>query len=147
MQRYTRGLELDGPQTELDREGPSPSPSIERDLEATIFAMAARVERLASQFPSQRLVSKRRAAVVLGVSRGRTLDRLIEEGIIRTVRIGNRDKVPMSEIERLVLEGAPNVPPPRSAASKRTAGPRSTKRPPNLAAELAKARAIKVSDL
>jgi excisionase family DNA binding protein len=108
--------------------------------------LAVKVTRFTDRQPPQRLLSKREAARLLGVSRGRTLDLLIKSGTIRTVVIGTRAKVPMSEIERLMTEGAPAEPMP-VVAIRRAAQRRIDHRPPNMTVELAKARALRVSDL
>lgn len=57
------------------------------------------------------LLSKRKAARLLGVSRSRTLDALIDSDQVRTVRLGGRLRIPLAEIERLQVEG-PGVPAP-----------------------------------
>lgn len=115
-------------------------------MRAAVAGMADELKALAARLPAQRALSKRQAAQLLGVSRGRTLDRLIREGTLRAVLIGTRSRIPMSEIERLLQEGAPS-PLPARPAPRRSPAPRATRRPPDVAAELAKARAIKVSDL
>lgn len=51
------------------------------------------------------LLSKREAARLLGVSRGRTLDALLSSGQVRAVHIGRRLRVPLAEIERFQAEG------------------------------------------
>lgn len=117
------------------------------DLEQVITTMAARVERIATQVPAQRLLSKRQAAALLGISRGRTLDRLIEAGIIRAVLVGKRTRIPMAELERVAVDGAPAKSAATRVAPKRREPPRPSSRPPNPDRELAKARAIKISDL
>lgn len=96
--------------------------------------------------PPQRLLSKRHAATLLGVSRGRTLDRLIAEGAIRTVTIGTRTRIPVAELDRLLVEGAPSAPLP-AVPVRKTVVRRNDRRPPNVAQELAKARALRISDL
>ena len=115
-------------------------------MRVAVEQMAEQVRALATRLPAQRALSKRQAARLLGVSRGRTLDQLIRDGTIRTVRVGTRSKIPMAELERLLVEGAQAAPRPlvpvRKAATRRV-----NTRPPNLAQELAKARTLKVSDL
>lgn len=117
------------------------------DLEQVITVMAARVERIAAQVPAQRLLSKRQAAALLGISRGRTLDRLIQAGVIKAVLVGRRVRIPMAELERVVADGAPAAPPAPRVAPKRREPRRPDTQPPSLERELAKARALKVSDL
>jgi hypothetical protein len=93
--------------------------------------------------PLPKLLSKSHAARLLGVSRGRTLGPLIERGLIRTVLLGKRVKIPLSEIERIQHEGAavPEVTPLRV---RMPAAPVARTRPPNLQDELARARALRI---
>jgi excisionase family DNA binding protein len=116
------------------------------DLRGAIERLVVKVSELSKLSSSPLALSRRQAARRLGVSRGRTLDLLIQEGVIRTVRIGSRIKIPLAEIERLLQEGAPNSTPPPPMV-RRTPAPRATRRPPNVQQELAKARGLKVSDL
>lgn len=115
-------------------------------LRVAVEQMAAQVRALATCLPAQRALSKRQAARLLGVSRGRTLDRLIRDGTIRTIQIGTRNKIHVAEIERLLVEGAPTEPIPLVPV-RRSVARRIGTRPPSMAQELAKARSLKVSDL
>lgn len=49
-----------------------------------------------------KLLSKKEAASELGID-PKTLDKSIAKGQIVAVRVGERDKIPMSEINRLVM--------------------------------------------
>lgn len=111
-----------------------------------LVTIAAKLDAIAERQPPQRLLSKREAAALLGVSRGRTLDRLIAEGAIRTVTVGTRGRIPVAELDRLLVEGAPSAP-VAVVPVRKTVVRRHDRRPPNVAHELAKARALRVSDL
>ena len=63
--------------------------------------------------PPPQLLSKRAAARLLGVSRGRTLDVLIKEGRVRTVQVNGRLRIPMAEITRIQDEGTDLAAPKR----------------------------------
>lgn len=65
------------------------------------------------------LLSKREAARLLGVSRGRTLDALIASDQVRAVRIGGRLRIPLAEIERLHADGLRVPAPPGLRAGRR----------------------------
>lgn len=65
------------------------------------------------------LLSKREAARLLGVSRGRTLDALLASGQVRAVRIGGRLRVPITEIERLQADGLDGLAPTAHRAGQR----------------------------
>jgi hypothetical protein len=56
------------------------------------------------------LLSKRRAAKLLGIGRGKMLERLIREGHIRPVVILGEQKIPRAELDRLVREGTEPAP-------------------------------------
>lgn len=116
------------------------------EIRTVLEDVASKVSQLVGRQPPQRLLSKRQGAALLGVSRGRTLDRLIRTGAIRAVQVGSRVRIPMAEIERITVEGAPDQM-VRVLAVRRSAARRLDHRPPNMAEELAKARALKVSDL
>lgn len=45
------------------------------------------------------------AAKLLGVSRGRTIQALIDSGKLKTVQVNGRTRVSMTEIERLAAQG------------------------------------------
>ena len=51
----------------------------------------------------RRLFSKRRAAKLLGVDRSTTLERMIQNGEIGTVRVNGRVMVPAAELERVCV--------------------------------------------
>ncbi len=57
------------------------------------------------------LLSKRRAAALLGIGRTNTLQELIESGKLRVVRVAGRVKVPLEEVQRIAREGT--EPPPK----------------------------------
>ncbi|HET6412206.1 MAG TPA: helix-turn-helix domain-containing protein [Anaeromyxobacter sp.] len=52
-----------------------------------------------------RLLSLRAAAGLLGISPGRTLAPLVRAGRVKTVMVGRRARIPMSEVERIEREG------------------------------------------
>jgi excisionase family DNA binding protein len=67
-----------------------------------------------------RLLSKREAAKLLGVSRGVTLEDWIANGTIKVVRtVSGRVKIPYAEIERIGTQGAPITVPKASVRIKR----------------------------
>ncbi|WP_350102538.1 helix-turn-helix domain-containing protein [Myxococcus sp. SDU36] len=66
------------------------------------------------------LLSKRQAARLLGISRGRTLDELLKAGHLRPVLVLGRLKLPREEVERLAREGTEPAPLPRNSSSMRT---------------------------
>lgn len=80
------------------------------------------------------VVSKRTAATMLGVDRGRTLAALIADGQLRTVEIRGRVCIPREDVERVVAGGAPTPTP---------AG----KRRPGSAGGAAALRALTLDDL
>jgi len=51
------------------------------------------------------LLSRRRAAKLLGVDRDETLGELLSTGNIRTVTVGGRTRIPLAEVQRLAAEG------------------------------------------
>lgn len=51
------------------------------------------------------LLSKRRAAALLGISRNSTLDELIAGGHLRLVKVGARYRIPLEDIQRFAREG------------------------------------------
>lgn len=51
------------------------------------------------------LLSKRKAAALLGISRGDTLGEMIRAGLIRTVVLNGRVRIPREEVERIAREG------------------------------------------
>jgi excisionase family DNA binding protein len=50
------------------------------------------------------LLSFRKAAKLLGIDRGTTLNAMVASGQIRTVTVGKREKIPMAEIQRLLID-------------------------------------------
>ncbi len=56
--------------------------------------------------PRSRLLSKRAAARMLGVSRTTTLEDMIADRRLRVVRVGDGVRIPAAEVERLAKEGA-----------------------------------------
>ncbi len=84
------------------------------------------------------LLSKRQAAKLLGVSRGRTLDELIRTGHLRPVVVLGRLKLPREEVERLAREGTEPAPRSRPTLSARATR---TRRMPDASAAI---RAIKL---
>lgn len=70
--------------------------------------LAAEIERLRSEIVSHQpdvLLSFRKAAKLLGIDRGATLNALVRSGQLRTVSAGKRQRIPMSEINRLAAVG------------------------------------------
>lgn len=51
------------------------------------------------------VVSKREAARLLGIDRGRTLGALLKSGQLRSVPWGRGQRVPLEEVQRLAREG------------------------------------------
>jgi excisionase family DNA binding protein len=51
------------------------------------------------------LVTPADAAQMLGVSRGRTIQVLIDTGQLKSVQINGRTRIPMAEVERLAHQG------------------------------------------
>lgn len=63
------------------------------------------------------LLSKRRAAALLGISRNHTLNELIAAGHLRVVKLGgSRIRIPLEDVQRLAREG---IEPARPAPAKR----------------------------
>jgi hypothetical protein len=79
------------------------------------------LSRERSARPGSGPLSKARAARQLTISRTRTLNPLIEAGLVRTVPKGSRVAVPQEEVERLQREGVPAVPTRRRGRSRRAA--------------------------
>jgi excisionase family DNA binding protein len=78
--------------------------------------------RRVRSFDSQkRLLSQREVARRLGVSRGKTLPKLIARGTLRPVKVGARLKIPAAQVEQLELGGfdvdGPPVPMPRKTSN------------------------------
>lgn len=51
------------------------------------------------------VLSKREAAHLLGVDRGRTLGELLRSGQLRAVPWGKGERIPLEEVQRLAREG------------------------------------------
>lgn len=65
-----------------------------------------RAEFRALKAPKPKLIlSLRQAAARLGVDRATTLHDLIRLGVIRTVDVNGKTKIPVAEVERLAREG------------------------------------------
>lgn len=78
------------------------------DTVEALRRMTAEIERLRGEVVSHRpdmLLSFRKAARLLGIDRGATLHALIKSGQLKTVRVGQRERIPMSEINRLTATG------------------------------------------
>lgn len=89
------------------------------DAEPALSAMAApQSDQQPSAPDAQRgaLLSLRKAAARLGVSRSRTLLPAIAAGLVRVVKVGKRDRVPADELERISRDGLM----PAAAARRRT---------------------------
>ena len=72
-----------------------------------VSRLAGEVERLRIAIKRETptgLLSFRKAARLLGIDRGRTLNDLVDSGQIRTVHVGKRVKIPVSEIHRLLID-------------------------------------------
>lgn len=76
-------------------------------LAAEVKALRTELAALRAQFRAQesRLLSKRKAAKRLGISRGPALDFLIETKQLSVVRVGRQVKIAASEVERLCRDG------------------------------------------
>jgi hypothetical protein len=79
--------------------------------------LLARMERLERKLDAAlaprsmpELVSKRRAARLLGVNRDETLEELIRSGRLIPVYVRNRARIPLAQIRRLLEQG--DAPPP-----------------------------------
>jgi hypothetical protein len=80
---------------------------------------------------SSGLLSKKEAARRLGVDRATTLAQFTASGRIKTVDVNGHQRIPVSEIERILSEGAPSTESqpsrsrrvPRAATSKPSASP------------------------
>lgn len=73
------------------------------------------------------LLSKRRAAALLGISRNATLDELIAGGHLRLVKVGARYRIPLEDVQRFAREGTE---PAKAPSRKPAAAP---KKPSKLA--------------
>jgi hypothetical protein len=77
------------------------------------------------------LLSKKEAARRLGVDRATTLAQFIASGRIKTVDVNGHQRIPVSEIERILSEGVPATgpQPSRSRRAPRTATSRPSESP------------------
>ncbi|OJH33617.1 helix-turn-helix domain-containing protein [Cystobacter ferrugineus] len=80
---------------------------------------------------SSGLLSKKEAARRLGMDRATTLAQFIASGRIKTVDVNGHQRIPVSEIERILSEGVPATEPQpsRSRRAPRTATPRPSESP------------------
>ena len=88
------------------------------ELLQAILDQLQRIERRLAKTPELELLSLRKAAMLLSVSRSRTLTEWIKAGKIRTVMVKNRLKIPREEIDRFLrdgLSGAAMAPRPQPA--------------------------------
>jgi excisionase family DNA binding protein len=94
---------------------------------------------------ASQLLTKSQAATMLGVGRTRTLQRLIDTGALRTVKLGTRARIPLAEVERFLVEGEQPVPsPPPTARPTRRPVVRHLPGPGNLADQLAEVRGMRI---
>ncbi len=103
---------------------------IEGLLEWLVAAHEAAPAQRPRRQDEKRFVSKSKAARLLGIDHKTTLRDLIQDKRLLTVPVGNRRKVPMSEIERVEREGTV-----RSRSNRTIRQPASTDAP--MAADLA----------
>ena len=69
-------------------------------------AFSPSAKRSSTTTPSERLaLSKRAAARLLGIDRGRRLNQLIRAGALRVIPWGRTVRIPLAEVERLAAEG------------------------------------------
>lgn len=101
-------------------------------LEAKVDALARRAPSAPAASRTRRLVTVAAAARALGVDYKTTVHELIRDGRLRAVPVGDRLKVPVEEIERVVAEGTL----PASRRARRRRDRRSSRAP--LAADLAR---------
>lgn len=79
----------------------------ETELGETLARLEGKLDRLLAAKGTPRvMLSMSEAARRLGVSRNDTLHELIATKQIRTVTVRGRTRIPLSEIERVQLEGA-----------------------------------------
>ena len=89
----------------------APVPSEGDAVLVRLAELSARVADLGAQLrrpilsPSFQLLSKRDVCRVMGWGEHRTLNRLIRTGLLKTVWVGKRRKIPAIELERFVREG------------------------------------------
>ncbi len=99
------------------------NPDAANDVTADLPRPSCRRDNTAGDpagLPSSALLSLRAAAKRLGVSRTRTLVPAIDAGLVRTVGVGKRRRIPLDEFARIVREGfGEQAPRPRKHRSKR----------------------------
>lgn len=68
------------------------------------------------------VVSKREAAHLLGIDRGRTLGELLRSGRLRAIPWGRGERIPLEEVQRLAREGftSPSAKPRASKVQRRS---------------------------
>ncbi len=85
----------------------------------TLEDIAAKIDALVDRKVSPALLSKRAAAKLLGVDRGTTLESMIADGQIATVKIGSRQKIPLVEVENFISRHTERTEPPKARAQSR----------------------------
>lgn len=79
---------------------------VSEDTADALKRLTAEIERLRASFsPPPALLSFRKAAKLLGIDRGSTLQALIKSGQIKCVKAGRTVRIPLSEINRLAVQG------------------------------------------
>lgn len=73
-------------------------------LAAALERIERKVDALTRERPSSRLLSKRQAARLLGISRTTTLEDMIADRKLRVVKVGDRVRIPAAEVERITAE-------------------------------------------
>ena len=92
---------MSGPTTERD-EAPV---RLDTSLLDEIRKLRAEVRSAVRSRPTAQLLSKRAAGRIIGIDRDETLGRLIDEGQIKTVLVGQHQRIPLAEVERFVAQG------------------------------------------
>ena len=114
-------------------------------MRVAVEKMALQIQALVTPSPSPRLLTKKRAGAMLGVGRTRTLQRLIDTGVLPTVTVGKRVRIRLADIERLLAEGEPaETQPPSAPKSPRHPVTRQSLRPANLVDQLAQVRKMRI---
>ena len=135
---------MSGPPTERD-EAPV---RLDTSLLDEIRKLRAEVRSAVRSRPTAQLLSKRAAGRIIGIDRDETLGRLIDEGQIKTVLVGQHQRIPLAEVERFVAQGEQR----KSRLQQSSTTKRRVRRHPKPAhseepdweAELAKARKLRV---
>jgi excisionase family DNA binding protein len=79
-----------------------------RDVLVELRQLRVEVQAMRAVPPAKNpplLLSRRRAAKLLGIDRDETLGELLSTGNIRTVTVGGRTRIPLAEVQRLAAEG------------------------------------------